>query len=86
MHRFPILTVLFAGGAVVDPVTMKADDHREERYHGRGGREYRTRNNHEIALAAYTWGSNTGTIANSRESAQPGKETTSGGVTSTRTT
>jgi hypothetical protein len=52
MHRFLILTVLFAGAAMVAPITMSADDHhdnrgQDKRYYDKSGRDYHTWNDHE---------------------------------------
>src|SRR5438477_5818988 len=52
MHRFLILTVLFAGSAMVAPLTMRAGDHHEkryddQRYYDKDGRDYHAWNDHE---------------------------------------
>ena len=47
MHRFLILSVLFAGATVVGPATMKGDDHHEKRYYDRDGHDYHTWNAQE---------------------------------------
>ena len=47
MHRFLILTVLFAGSAMVAPLTMSADDHHEKRYYDKDNRDYHAWNDHE---------------------------------------
>jgi hypothetical protein len=47
MHRFLILTLLFAGSAMVAPLAMRADEHHEKRYYDRDGRDYHTWNDHE---------------------------------------
>jgi hypothetical protein len=47
MHRFLILTVIFAGAAMVAPVAMRADDPYEKRYYDKDGRDYHTWNDHE---------------------------------------
>jgi hypothetical protein len=47
MHRLLVLTMLFAGVAVVVPATMRAEEHHEKRYYDRDGRDYHTWNDHE---------------------------------------
>jgi hypothetical protein len=61
----------------VAPVTMSADDHHERRYYDKDGRATITHGTiMRTAPIAFTWGNNTGTIANSRESTPSGEETT----------
>src|SRR6202023_3161278 len=47
MRRFVILTAFFAATALVAPVAMRADDHRERRYYDRDGHDYHTWNGQE---------------------------------------
>jgi hypothetical protein len=47
MHRFLILTALFAGAALVTPVAMRAEDHHDKRYYDKEHRDYHTWNDHE---------------------------------------
>ena len=47
MRRFAILTAFFAATALVAPVAMRADDHRERRYYDRDGHDYHTWNSGE---------------------------------------
>jgi hypothetical protein len=54
MHRFLILSALFAGATLVAPVAMRADDHHDKRYYDRDGRDYHTWNsNEDRAYRAY---------------------------------
>ena len=47
MRRFPILTVLFTGVAILAPLTMRAEDHHDKRYYDNDHRDYHTWNDHE---------------------------------------
>ena len=47
MHRLLVLTMLFAGVAVIVPATMRAEEHHEKRYYDRNGHDYHTWNDHE---------------------------------------
>jgi hypothetical protein len=46
MHRFLILSVLFAGATLIAPVAGRAEDH-YKRYYDREGRDYHTWNPQE---------------------------------------
>jgi hypothetical protein len=47
MHRFLILTALFAGATFIAPVAIMADDHHEKRYYDRDNRDYHAWNDQE---------------------------------------
>jgi hypothetical protein len=54
MLRFLILSALFAGAALMAPVTMRADEHHDKRYYDREGHDYHTwDNNEDRAYRAY---------------------------------
>ena len=46
MHRFLILSVLFAGATFIAPAA-RAEEHHDKRYYDREGRDYHTWNNQE---------------------------------------
>ena len=47
MHRFLILSAVFAGATLIAPVAAWADDHHDKRYYDRDGRDYHTWNGQE---------------------------------------
>jgi len=47
MRRFLILSALFAGAALVAPVAIQAQDHRDRRYYDRDNRDYHAWNDQE---------------------------------------
>jgi len=50
MHRFMVVSLVFAGAAMFAPLAVNADDHHEKherRYYDRDGRDYHTWNDHE---------------------------------------
>jgi hypothetical protein len=47
MHRFLILTALFAGSALITSMPLRADDRRDRQYYDRNGHDYHTWNGQE---------------------------------------
>ena len=50
MHRFAIVSAMFAGTALVGPPVVNAEDHNvrhERRFYDRDGRDYHSWNDHE---------------------------------------
>jgi hypothetical protein len=47
MHRFLILSLVFAGATLIAPIAVRADDHHDKRYRDRDGHDYHTWNSQE---------------------------------------
>jgi len=47
MHRFLVLSLVFAGATWIGPGAANADDHRDKRYYDRDGHDYHTWNSQE---------------------------------------